>query len=464
MIPTDIVHKAAEYVTNLFEQADTKHLYFHSLDHTKNVVQHAVEIGQRENVSEEELSVLQVAAWFHDVGHLQGGILDHEMRSVEELKHFLIQEKVDDPVFIQQVSDAIMATRMPHVPGNKLGEIMCDADVYHFGTSDFRKTNKKVKKELKARSYPALVTDWPKRTLKLLQSQHFFTPYSRQKLEEGKAENIRWLKKKVAEAGLEKGSSDDIPEVVSPETVPLSAEAMKDDKLNHKEEKPGKGDKDKQKDDKADKADKGEKDSLKEDKALQKAEQSLIARGMQTILRLGSSNHLDLSRMADGKANILISVNSIIISVILSFFIDRLDADPYLTIPTILFLTSSVITVIIAILATRPKLTEGTFTREAIQRKEVNLIFFGNFYKSSLEDYTWAMSEMMKDKDYLYDTLVKDIYYIGIVLGRKYKLIRLAYNVFMIGLIVAVLSFTIASVLNTPSGHTTVINANSAPL
>ena len=74
------------------------------------------------------------------------------------------------------------------------------------------------------------------------------------------------------------------------------------------------------------------------------------------------------------------------------------------------------------------------------------------------------MSELLKDKDYLYDTLVKDIYYLGIVLGRKYRLLRLAYNIFMIGLIVAVLSFTIATVANTPKARTVVKNSNGSPL
>ena len=48
------------------------------------------------------------------------------------------------------------------------------------------------------------------------------------------------------------------------------------------------------------------------------------------------------------------------------------------------------------------------------------------------------MQEMMKDPDYLYGTLVKDIYYLGVILGKKYRLLRLAYTVFMVGLIIAV--------------------------
>src|SRR6188472_3851905 len=144
MIPTDIVQQSAGYVKELFAKADTEHLYFHSLQHTQEVVEHAMEIGKRENVSGEDLIILQVAAWFHDVGHLNGDMQEHESRSVEEARRFFAEIGVNDEFFIQRVTDAIMATRMPHVPADKLGEIMCDADVYHFGTTDFRKMNKRV--------------------------------------------------------------------------------------------------------------------------------------------------------------------------------------------------------------------------------------------------------------------------------------------------------------------------------
>lgn len=61
-----------------------------------------------------------------------------------------------------------------------------------------------------------------------------------------------------------------------------------------------------------------------------------------------------------------------------------------------------------------------------------------------LPDYDWAMKELMADKDYLYSSMVKDIYFLGVVLARKYKLIRISYNIFMFGLIIAILGFCIA--------------------
>jgi hypothetical protein len=163
--------------------------------------------------------------------------------------------------------------------------------------------------------------------------------------------------------------------------------------------------------------------------------------------------------MADRKANILISVNAIIISVILSVLLRRHDVDTYLTIPTITFLVFSLITIVIAILATLPKVSGGRFSKEDILHKKTNLLFFGNFHKATLQEYEWGMQEMMKDQEYLYGALIKDIYYLGVILGKKYKFLRIAYYIFMIGIIISVLAFALAVAVN-KSGSP----ANSAPM
>src|SRR5688572_32411977 len=157
-------------------------------------------------------------------------------------------------------------------------------------------------------------------------------------------------------------------------------------------------------------------------------------RGIQTMLRLTSKNHMELSEMGDNKANILISVCAIIISVILSVLVRKIQEAPYLTIPTVIFLVSSLATMVLAIFATLPKITGGKFTRDQVLNRKTNLLFFGNFHRSTLEEYKWGMSIMMRDPDYLYSALVDDIYYIGVVLGKKYRLVRIAYNIFMIGI------------------------------
>ena len=181
------------------------------------------------------------------------------------------------------------------------------------------------------------------------------------------------------------------------------------------------------------------------------------------MLRLTSSNHIQLSEMADSKANILISVNAIIISVILSVLVRKLQTDPYLIIPAIIFLTATVVTIVIAILATRPKVNEGTFNEEDVINKKTNLLFFGNFHKMSLKNYEDAMRIMMQDADYLYSSMVQDIYHLGTVLGRKYRLIRMAYTIFMVGIVLSVIAFAIASIGHVAPAEAVPTNSTGSP-
>jgi hypothetical protein len=121
-----------------------------------------------------------------------------------------------------------------------------------------------------------------------------------------------------------------------------------------------------------------------------------------------------------------------------------LDKNYYLIYPTIGIVATGVLTIVFSILATRPNVTSGKFTREDIQSKKTNLLFFGNFFRMSLPDYDWAMQEMISDKNYLYSSMIKDNYFLGVVLARKYRYLRISYNIFMYGIIISMIAFAIA--------------------
>jgi hypothetical protein len=186
--------------------------------------------------------------------------------------------------------------------------------------------------------------------------------------------------------------------------------------------------------------------SIESDKSKKKNKEPKPERGIDTMFRTTLNNHNNLSGLVDNKANILLSVNAIIISVSLTTIIPKLDnpSNAHLITPTLTLIISSVIAITFAILATRPSVTKGSFTRKEVDEKKVNLLFFGNFYKMPFEDYKWAMNELMKDKDYVYNSMIKDLYNLGIVLEKKYSLLRKAYTIFMFGIILSVIAFLIA--------------------
>ncbi len=408
---TDNLYKRTEYyVTDLFTKNVNPQLIFHNLEHTKEVVARTKEIAGHYYLSEKDMLAVYIAAWFHDTGYLIADPQHHEEKSVELMQAFMKEQNPDEEL-TEKIKECILATRHPRKHDNLLMEIICDADTYHLGTKEFNKMNEKVWEEYKLTGEDISEKDWAVKTLELLNTHRFYTKYCIDLLDKRKQKNMKKTKKK--------------------------SEEIKDE------------------------VDEDEPHSLSD---MGKDSGGLMSKGIQTMLRLTSENHFRLSDMADSKANILISVNAIIISVILSVLLRRLEQVPFLTIPTVIFLLVAVTTIVISIIATRPKVNSGKFTDQEVLDKKTNLLFFGNFYKSSFEEYNIAMRKMMRDTDYLYGSLIKDIYTLGTVLGRKYKLVRLAYNIFMIGIVVSVLAFGLAYFLNgTTAGTTTVTPATGSP-
>jgi predicted metal-dependent HD superfamily phosphohydrolase len=398
------------YVRDLFKQHNNANLVFHNQQHTQTVVERVHEIAAHYQLPDKELLELSIAAWFHDTGHLISDPSNHEEKSVALMSEFLTTKTADGEL-INKIAALIRITKFPPTPQSLQEMIICDADTYHFGLPEFKETNKAMKKELVLRNMNTMIMDWERNSLELLEKHQFYTSYCIDMLQKGKEKNMRKLTKKINKKveGLNVSETLLLPD---------------DDK-----------------------------------ELTSKRKNSLVSRGIQTMLRLTSENHVELSNMADGKASILISVNAIIISVILSVLIRRIEVETHLTIPTFIFLASSLTTIIIAIMATRPKISTGNFSREDILQKNINLLFFGNFYKTKVAEYKWAMNTMMRDPDYLYSSLIMDIHQLGVVLARKYKLIRLAYTVFMIGLFVSVLAFIIAILVHKPTQP--VINSSS---
>jgi predicted metal-dependent HD superfamily phosphohydrolase len=400
-VQVDILKQCEDYVTSLYESDHNHNLVYHSIEHTRKVVDHVNEIAAHYELEEKDIIILNLAAWFHDTGHLYEDPIDHEKKSVKLMRDW-IESKDIYAALADDIERTIMATRIDSEPSNLREQIIKDADTYHFGTKDFKDFDKLMKKEMKLRNLDTILMDWEKNTLALLEHHQYYTDYCKNLLEERKRKNMTKIKKRINEIYASNSSETLIPE---------TKKANEDGKDMNKPS-------------------------------------GFITKGIQTMLRLTSENHMRLSDMADNKANILISVNAIIISVILSVLIRKIEVDKHLTIPTMIFLASSLATIVLAILSTRPKITTGNFTRDQVLNRQTNLLFFGNFHKVKLEEYKWGMSTMMRDPNYLYGSVVDDIYYLGQVLGRKYRLVRIAYNVFMIGIITSAIAFIIAIMVN----------------
>jgi predicted metal-dependent HD superfamily phosphohydrolase len=407
-----LLEEVKHYVISYFDVHHDPELIYHNLKHTKDVVAAATQVANHYQLSDEDFFIVISAAWFHDTGYFTDKH-NHEEKSVDIASHLLKQLKVEAPV-IDKVNACIMATRMPQKPTNQLEEILCDADLFHLGTDDFREKSKLMRKEIEAIKHSEFDKEtWRTTNIELLQTHNYFTDYCRLLLNDQKQKNLEKLKDKQADV-KEKTEGNEVSEVNQVDVGLVKADHPDQD--------------DQDKHEKKHKSDRPE-------------------RGIETMFRISSTNHQRLSDMADNKAHIMITVNSIILSAIISLVLRKLDEHSNLFIPTFMLLTVSLLTMIFSILATRPSIPQGVFTPDDIEKKTVNLLFFGNFYRMSLDDYSDGMLKMMDDKDFLYGSLIRDNYSQGVVLGKKYRLLRVSYNIFMFGLILSVMAFLISSLI-----------------
>lgn len=185
-----------EYVSNLFEQIPAPALKFHNVLHTQNVVKNAMSIAQSFTISESEKFMLFAAAWFHDVGYLFVDPKFHEEKGCNIMRNFL-SGRVENKMVIGNIEQCIMATKAPVDPQNLLQTIICDADVYHFGTKEFEVYNKLVFEEYKLKNHSRDFIKFSEDTIKMFRKHRFFTDYCKDLLSEQKLRNLEALQKSI---------------------------------------------------------------------------------------------------------------------------------------------------------------------------------------------------------------------------------------------------------------------------
>jgi predicted metal-dependent HD superfamily phosphohydrolase len=391
----EILTKSESFIKERYERRDSKKLTFHSFKHITRTVNAVKLIAENSGINKSDLEILEIAAWFHDVGILDS-FENHEEKSAKIAEIFLKKHNYPDEK-INKVISCINATNLNSKPSNLLEQIIRDADVIHLGKKSFFKRNRELRQEIESVTGKIFTDDeWAEFDIKFLDNHRYFTDFAKSSFNEKKEENIKFVKSKL-ETPMKKEKS-----IVEPS-----------------------------------------------EKELQKLAKNYLKtktpdRGVETMFRLTSKNHFTLSSIADSKASTLISISAVIISIIISVLIRKLDTDPQLILPTVLILLTLMGTIIFAVLSTRPTVTSLGLTKKDVSEKKGNLLYFGNFITMPVEDYEWGMKELMDDREYLYNNLIRDIYYLGVVLGKKYRYLKYAYNIFMYGLIISVVGYIIA--------------------
>ncbi|MEM8906807.1 MAG: Pycsar system effector family protein [Bacteroidota bacterium] len=172
------------------------------------------------------------------------------------------------------------------------------------------------------------------------------------------------------------------------------------------------------------------------------------SRSAQMMFKTALRNHIDLTNIADNKANILLTISTGVLTFGLPIATSFLESSPYLIMPTIILMLTCLLTIIFATLATRPIQMSGLSNPEALRQGKSNLFFFGNFYKMNINDYQYNLKTIISNDDYLENVIISDLFYLGKALGEKYAKLRVCYMIFMIGITATVIAYAISYYLH----------------
>ena len=389
----DIVESAGKFVFDLFKEKLQQEFVYHNYNHTLETVEICKKLAKGYELEPSQVEVLQLAAWFHDAGYTQV-YRGHEDKSKEIAKTFLLEKNYDESKILE-IQECIEATKRIKQPEGILAEILCDADIANCGDKNFFTKSDLLRAEWESFKIQYFnEEEWALTQLNYLLKIVFHTQEAQKIYGEQLLKNIQQQRKFLK-------------------------------KIIKK------------------------KDKKKKEKGQSKAQPK---RGIETMFRSIYSSHINLSSIADSKANMMISINSLIISITLTLLGAKVSLlgtsfkqNQIVIYPIISLMLTSLISIIFGILSAKPKITKKITSVQELVDKKVSVLFFGNFSHLKMEDFETEIKEIMKNEDSLYGNMTRDIYSLGQVLYNKYRLLTYSYVSFLIGIIftVAITTFVV---------------------
>lgn len=377
MAKSEIIIATEQFVTEFLTDKLDKKICYHNLQHTLSVRNSAVQIASLSGTSPEEMEIIELACLLHDVG-ITEVYQNHEPASARIGAEFL-RSKAYPEEKISIVEGCIAVTNPGARPQGLLQEIVRDADYGHLGSDDYSEQLDNLRLEWRdVLGRWDEDKDWYQLNLDFIKKHEYYTPAAKMMFVAMKELNRKKLKKWVKEGRSSKTNSE-------------------------------------------------------------AARVSIVeSRSSQMMFKTALRNHMDLSNLADNKANIMLSVNALIITIAMPVLASQLRQHPEYIIPFIMILGTCLSSMVFATLATVPMKMTGLTDMESIKAGRSNLFFFGNFYSMSYTDYKLGIQEVTSKEENLEDSIMRDLFFLGKSLGRKYRQLRICYIIFMIGMVAAV--------------------------
>ncbi len=402
-INTELLRETALFVKQYLHENLTDKCSFHNYEHTENIVRYCDAIGLSMDLGKQDLMILHLAAWFQETGFCSHPQNHEEVSASIAMDYF--KEKGLEEETIHTIAECILSTRSPQQPVSLSAQVLCDANMYYMADKNYLYKIENLRLE-SAELFNIKFTDeeWLLENINKLNNHFFFTSSARKLFDKDKEK----LKQKLND------QYNILHKFQTEINNPLNTLSNSNDIPSY----------------------------LEVDIKLE--------RGVETLFKITARRHMELATLAHDKANLIISINAIIFSIVLSVLVVKLDEHSYLIFPTLSLILTSVITIVIAILSTRPRILKDTSSHDQKHAliQEKNILFFGHFTKMPLNEFELAMKKTYNNRELLYESLSKDIYYQGVILVWKYKYITISYNIFLVGFIVSIIAFIVAFALH----------------
>ncbi len=395
----NIALKIESYTKELLKKKSDIYTY-HTLGFQSRIGNNIAEIGKASKLDEKSILLLNISKNIVIITELENNIraIDFERR---EMAMYDVAERVSKKFDIPDVENREIIENLHFfspliTPTSEMQKVFWDAHVMDFIGDRGRKRLQDLYEELMLRDFNLGKSNWVDNLLGYLNQSQVHTEYGKKNILKG----INKLKKSVEKEkkDLEKRNQSLLKKELNISDVEIR-------KLKKNLEKS-----------------KGRDD-----------------RGIQTLFRTTLKNHYTLNEMVDKKANIMITVNSIILSLVLSGLIDLdITQRDISLLPTIMLTVICGVSIFYAILSIRPVKTQGDFSEEMIRSKQGNLLYFGNFHKMNFRDFEWAFLQLLNDKDYLYGSMIRDYYHLAEGLNKKYEYIRKSLSIFLYGFLTVI--------------------------
>lgn len=386
-----LIDDIAKYVFDLMNDQLSDDCVYHNFRHTEQTAEACIELTENIELEQTEKEDIIIAAWFHDIGYIKD-YKNHEEESVIIAREYLKNKLPEDR--IKNIEGLILSTKVNTELKTLSEEILHDADYINIGKKSFPQRAELLRVEwenLMKKEFNDV--EWAQQQLDFLIRKKYKTIYAIRKYGERRDKNIKKQRERI-----EKSKTD------------LYKQHLKEESVKVKAQKEG--------------------------------------RGIETLYRSVYDYHINLSSIADTKANIMISINTIIVSIIITLFGSGYTFTGSGTFTSVRFVfpmsflvISSVLSVVFAILSARPNIT--TKEKFELKNKNSSILFFGNFAQLQISDFVNHIRELKNEKEDLYESMTVDIYHLGAVLVRKYKLLTWSYNIFMGGFVLCALGFLV---------------------